>query len=210
MVPGSRTLVLVRHGQSSDNEQNLFSGFRNPDLTDRGVAEAKAAGRRLKELGLRFELAFTSKLRRAQRTLAIILEELALADLPVEVDEALNERHYGELSGLNKAEACTQWSPEQVHLWRKTYEAVPPGGESLAMTAARTVPFYERQIAWRLQAEQQVLIVAHGNSLRSLVMHLEELSPEAIITRNIATSEILIYTFGASGGMSSKVSVLAD
>lgn len=204
-----RTLVLVRHGQSTDNEQNLFSGFRNPNLTERGVREAKAAGRKLKELGFRFDIAFTSKLKRAQRTLALMLTELEQEDLPIQADEALNERDYGELSGLNKTEARTQWSPEQVHLWRKSYEAVPPGGESLAMTAARTVPYYEREVVWRVQEGQRVLVVAHGNSLRSLIMHLERLSPEAIMDINIATSEILIYTFNEDGGVSGKSSVVA-
>lgn len=198
----------MRHGQSTDNEQNLFSGFRNPDLTVRGVAEAKAAGRKLKDLGFRFDIAFTSKLDRAQRTLTLMLEQLDQSDLPIRADSALNERDYGELSGLNKAEARSQWSPEQVHLWRKSYDAVPPGGESLAMTAARTVPFYEKELAVRVQEGQRVLAVAHGNSLRSIVMHLESMTPEALMNFNITTSEILIYSFSESGAVIEKTSVV--
>ena len=209
MSSAVRTLVLVRHGQSTDNEQNLFSGFRNPDLTERGVAEAKAAGRKLKDLGFRFDIAFTSKLDRAQRTLTLMLEQLEQSDLPIRADSALNERDYGELSGLNKAEARNQWSPKQVHLWRKSYDAVPPGGESLAMTAARTVPFYEQELAVRVQEGERVLVVAHGNSLRSIVMHLENMTPEALMGFNITTSEILIYNFSGSGAVIEKTSVVA-
>jgi 2,3-bisphosphoglycerate-dependent phosphoglycerate mutase len=209
MLSAVRTLVLVRHGQSTDNEQNLFSGFRNPSLTERGVEEAKAAGRKLRELGFRFDIAFTSKLDRAQRTLTLMLEQLEQSDLPIRADSALNERDYGELSGLNKAEARSQWSPEQVHLWRKSYDAVPPGGESLAMTAARTVPFYEQELAVRVQEGERVLVVAHGNSLRSIVMHLESMTPEALMDFNITTSEILIYNFSELGAVIEKTSVVA-
>lgn len=209
MSSAVRTLVLVRHGQSTDNEQNLFSGFRNPGLTAQGVAEAKRAGRKLKELGFHFDIAFTSKLDRAQHTLALMLEQLEQADLPVRSESALNERDYGELSGLNKAEARSQWSPEQVHLWRKSYDAVPPGGESLAMTAARTVPFYKEVLARSVQNGQRVLVVAHGNSLRSIVMHLEAMSPEALMDFNITTSEILIYSFSETGAVLGKTSVVA-
>ncbi|KQU22281.1 phosphoglyceromutase [Methylobacterium sp. Leaf94] len=209
MLSAVRTLVLVRHGQSTDNEQNLFSGFRNPSLTGHGVAEAKAAGRKLRELDFRFDIAFTSKLDRAQRTLALMLEQLDQSDLPFRADSALDERDYGELSGLNKAEARNQWSPEQVHLWRKSYDGVPPGGESLAMTAARTVPFYEQELAVRVQGGQRVLVVAHGNSLRSIVMHLKNMTPEALMDFNITTSEILIYSFSESGAVIEKTSVVA-
>lgn len=209
MSSAVRTLVLVRHGQSTDNEQNLFSGFRNPDLTERGVEEAKAAGRKLKDLGFRFDIAFTSKLDRAQRTLTLMLEQLDQSDLAILSDSALNERDYGELSGLNKAEARSQWSPEQVHLWRKSYDAVPPGGESLAMTAARTIPFYEQELAVRVQEGERVLVVAHGNSLRSIVMYLENMTPEALMDFNITTSEILIYNFSGPGAVIEKTSVVA-
>lgn len=209
MPSAVRTLVLVRHGQSTDNEQNLFSGFRNPGLTVRGVAEAKAAGRKLKELGFDFDIAFTSKLDRAQRTLTLMLEQLEQVHLPVRAESALNERDYGELSGLNKAEARSQWSAEQVHLWRKSYEAVPPGGESLAMTAARTIPFYEQELAGRVREGHRVLVVAHGNSLRSLVMHLENMSPAALMDFNITTSEILIYRFSEAGAVIGRTSVVA-
>jgi 2,3-bisphosphoglycerate-dependent phosphoglycerate mutase len=210
MVSIERTLVLVRHGQSEDNELNLFSGWRNPDLTSRGIAEARAAGRKLMELGFHFDLAFTSELRRAQQTLALLLSELGQADLAVRADRALNERDYGELSGLNKAEARTRWSAEQVHLWRKSYDAVPPGGESLAMTAERTAPFYERQIAPGVREGSRILVVAHGNSLRSVVMYLDRLSAEEVVNVHIATGEILIYRFDERGKVMSKSSVLAE
>ncbi|ACL57642.1 2,3-bisphosphoglycerate-dependent phosphoglycerate mutase [Methylobacterium nodulans] len=207
---GKQMLVLMRHGQSLDNEQDLFSGWRNPALTARGVAEAHAAGRKLKELGFSFNLAFTSKLRRAQHTLALMLEELGQPTLPVHADTALNERDYGALSGLNKTGARSLWGAEQVHLWRKSYDAVPPGGESLAMTAARVVPFYEREIAPCARAGKRVLVVAHGNSLRSLVMHLDGLDPEEIVGVNIATSEILIYCLNKRGHIASKTAMPAS
>ena len=210
MVSIERTLVLVRHGQSEDNELNLFSGWRNPELTSRGTVEARAAARKLIELGFQFDLAFTSGLRRAQQTFALLLSELGQPDLAVRADRALNERDYGELSGLNKADARTRWSAEQVHLWRKSYEAVPPGGESLAMTAERTVPFYEREIAPRVREASRILVVAHGNSLRSVVMHLDQLSAAEVVDVHIATGEVLIYRFDRRGRVVSKNSVLAE
>ena len=192
-------LVLVRHGQSTDNELNLFSGWRDPPLTARGVEEAREAGRRLKELGLGFDVAFTSLLERARHTLTLMLVEMDQSGLPTIRSEALNERDYGDLSGLNKEEARSVWGSEQVHLWRKSYDAVPPGGESLAMTAARMLPFWQREIDPRVLRGERVLVVAHGNSLRSIVKHLDGLAGDDIVGVHIATSEILAYSMREDG-----------
>ena len=136
---GERILVLVRHGQSEWNLKNLFTGWRDPDLTEQGVAEARAAGRKLKAQGLRFDVGFTSALVRAQHSLDLMLEELGQADLPVFKDQALNERDYGDLVGLNKDDVRAKWGAEQVHIWRRSYDVAPPGGESLKDTAARVL-----------------------------------------------------------------------
>src|SRR5690606_20358925 len=137
-----RLLVLVRHGQSEWNLKNLFTGWKDPGLTEQGIAEAKAAGQRLKALGLSFDIGFTSVLTRAQKTLDLILAEMGQSELPVVRDQALNERDYGDLSGLNKDDARKQWGEEQVHIWRRSYDIAPPGGESLRDTLARTLPYY--------------------------------------------------------------------
>ncbi|GEP07299.1 2,3-bisphosphoglycerate-dependent phosphoglycerate mutase [Methylobacterium oxalidis] len=205
-----RTLVLVRHGQSYDNEQDLFSGLRDPDLTSQGVAEAIQAGRQLLDLGFRFDLAFTSELARAQRTLTLILAELGLSTLEVRQSGALNERDYGELAGLNKEEARGRWGVQQVRLWRKSYDAVPPGGESLAMTADRLVPYYAQEIAPQVQEGKRTLVVAHGNSLRSLVMHLDKLSAQDVADVHLATTQILVYRFDEAGAVLDKQSILTD
>src|SRR5690606_4692864 len=161
-----RILVLVRHGQSEWNLKNLFTGWKDPDLTEQGVREAHDAGRRLKAAGYSFDLAFTSELSRAQRTLDIILEELGETGLPVRRDIALNERDYGELSGLNKDEARENWGEEQVHNWRRSYDIAPPGGESLRDTLARVLPYYVREILPEILSGKNVIVAAHGNSLR--------------------------------------------
>jgi 2,3-bisphosphoglycerate-dependent phosphoglycerate mutase len=188
-----RLLVLVRHGQSEWNLKNLFTGWRDVDLTDKGVAEAHAAGRQLKALGLRFDVAYTSALVRAQRTMDLMLEELGQRSLPVIRDQALNERDYGDLSGLNKDDARKRWGDEQVHIWRRSYDVAPPGGESLKDTAARVLPYYIRDILPRVLRGERVLVSAHGNSLRALVMVLDHLSPQEIVKREIATGVPLIY-----------------
>ena len=188
-----RLLVLVRHGQSEWNLKNLFTGWRDVDLTDKGVAEAQAAGRQLKVLGLRFDVAYTSALVRAQRTMDLMLEELGQRSLPVIRDQALNERDYGDLSGLNKDDARKRWGEEQVHIWRRSYDVAPPGGESLKDTAARVLPYYIQDILPRVLRGERVLVSAHGNSLRALVMVLDHLSPQEIVNREIATGVPLIY-----------------
>lgn len=197
----SATLVLVRHGESEWNKLNLFTGWKDPDLTEKGVAEAIAAGRRLKAAGHRFDIAFTSALSRAQRTLALILDELGQSSLETIRDQALNERDYGELAGLNKDDARKRWGEEQVHIWRRSYDVRPPGGESLADTAARVLPYFEARVRPNLQPGRHVIIAAHGNSLRALIMKLEGLSGEAIIKRELATGVPIVYRLTSSGAI---------
>jgi 2,3-bisphosphoglycerate-dependent phosphoglycerate mutase len=193
------TLVLVRHGQSEWNKRNIFTGIRNPDLTEKGLIEARWAGRVLRDLGLEFDIAYTSLLKRARNTLDVILGELGQSDVGIIENEALNERDYGELSGLNKAEARARWGKEQVALWRRSFDTPPPGGESLKDTAARVYPYYVREIWPRLKAGKDVIISAHGNSLRALIMHLENLTPEEILDRELATAAPQVYRMTSSG-----------
>src|SRR5258708_5908952 len=183
-----RLLVLVRHGQSEWNLKNLFTGWKDPDLTEKGIAEAKEAGRKLKAQGLSFDIAFTSVLKRAQHTLDLTLDELGQNGIPVREHLALNERDYGDLSGLNKDEARKKWGEEQVHVRRRSYDVAPPGGESLRDTAARVLPYYIQEILPRVMRGERVLVSAHGNSLRALVMVLDRLSPAEIIKREIGTA----------------------
>jgi 2,3-bisphosphoglycerate-dependent phosphoglycerate mutase len=199
-----RLLVLVRHGQSEWNLKNLFTGWRDVDLTDKGVAEARAAGRQLKAWGLRFDVAYTSALVRAQRTMDLMLEELGQRSLQVIRDQALNERDYGDLSGLNKDDARKRWGDEQVHVWRRSYDVAPPGGESLKDTAARVLPYYIQDILPRVLRGERVLVSAHGNSLRALVMVLDHLSPQEIVKREIATGVPLIYRLNADSTVAER------
>lgn len=197
-------LVLVRHGQSEWNEKNLFTGWRDPDLTEKGVEEAKAAGRALKEAGYSFDVSFTSDLSRAQRTNDLILAELGQSDLPIIRNQALNERDYGDLAGLNKDDAREKWGEEQVHIWRRSYDIPPPGGESLKDTAARVLPYFDTEILPRVLKGEKVLVAAHGNSLRSLVMQLDQLSQEEVIALNIATGAPIVYELDDQGNVLSK------
>jgi len=192
-----RLLVLVRHGQSEWNLKNLFTGWRDVDLTEKGIAEARAAGRKLKALGITFDIAFTSDLKRAQNTLTLILEEMGQTGLQVIRNLALNERDYGDLSGLNKDDARKKWGEEQVHIWRRSYDVAPPGGESLKDTLARALPYYNTEILPRVLRGERVLVAAHGNSLRALVMVLDRLSPEGIVKRELATGVPLVYRLNA-------------
>jgi 2,3-bisphosphoglycerate-dependent phosphoglycerate mutase len=200
----TNVLVLVRHGESEWNKLNLFTGWKNPGLTEKGIAEAKAAGRTLKAEGFRFDVAFTSDLARAQQTLALILEELGQVGLTTHQDQRLNERDYGDLSGLNKDDARKRWGEEQVHIWRRSYDVAPPGGESLKDTAARVLPYYEAKIEPQLRAGRNVLVAAHGNSLRALIMHLEGLSGDEIVARELGTGVPIVYAFAANGKIESK------
>jgi 2,3-bisphosphoglycerate-dependent phosphoglycerate mutase len=200
----SHLLVLVRHGESEWNKLNLFTGWKDPDLTDKGVAEAKAAGDRLRAEGLTFDLAFTSKLTRAQRTLDLILNGIGQSDLKTEQDQALNERDYGELSGLNKDDARKRWGEAQVHIWRRSYDIPPPGGESLKDTAARVLPYYEAHIWPAVKSGKRVIVAAHGNSLRALIMKLECLTGEQIIAQELGTGVPIIYRLSETGAVISR------
>ncbi|WP_330746370.1 2,3-bisphosphoglycerate-dependent phosphoglycerate mutase [Chryseobacterium sp. CP-77] len=197
-------LFLVRHGQSLWNLENRFTGWKDIDITEAGIEEAKKAGIALK--GERIDVAFTSALIRAQHTLSIILDVIGNPDIPVIQDKALNERCYGNLEGLNKADTALKYGAEQVHIWRRSYDVVPPGGESLKDTYNRVIPYFEREIQPLLKQGKNVLIVAHGNSLRALIMYLEHLSPEEILEREIATGFPLTYIFDEKFHVSRKVS----
>ena len=192
-----RLLVLVRHGQSEWNLKNLFTGWKDPGLTPQGIAEAHAAGKKLQAKGLRFDIAYTSALTRAQHTLTIMLHELGQAELQTVKDQALNERDYGELTGLNKDDARKKWGEEQVHIWRRSYDVPPPGGESLKDTLARSLPYYMRHIQPDVLSGKHVLVSAHGNSIRSLIMAIEGLTPEQILKRELDTGVPVVYRLGA-------------
>jgi 2,3-bisphosphoglycerate-dependent phosphoglycerate mutase len=200
----NRMLVLIRHGQSEWNAKNLFTGWKNPDLTQQGVEEARRAGRQLRERDILFSVGFTSALKRAQHTLDLILEELGQSNVPIFRDRALNERHYGDLSGLNKDEAREQWGEEQVRLWRRSYDVAPPGGESLKDTVARVLPFYCQRILPPVMRGERALVVAHGNSLRALAMVLDQMTPESVPTLELATGVPVIYTLNADSTVASK------
>jgi 2,3-bisphosphoglycerate-dependent phosphoglycerate mutase len=199
-----RLLVLVRHGQSEWNLKNLFTGWRDVGLTEKGIAEAHAAGRRLKAKGLKFDIAFTSALSRAQITLDLMLEELGQTGLEIMRDQALNERDYGDLVGLNKDDARKRWGEAQVHLWRRSYDVAPPGGESLRDTLARALPYYMSHIQPEVLSGRSVLVSAHGNSLRALIMALEGLSPAEIVKRELATGLPIVYRLKADSRIASR------
>lgn len=185
-------LILIRHGQSLWNLENRFTGWKDVDLTDRGKEEARKAAQAIK--GEALSVAFTSALIRAQHTLDIILQTCGWT-LPVIKDQALNERSYGDLEGLNKAETAQKYGAEQVHIWRRSYDVAPPGGESLKDTYQRVIPYYEQQIRGLLEEGKNILVVAHGNSLRALIMYLEQLTPEAILQRELQTGQPVIYAW---------------
>jgi len=201
------TLILVRHGQSEWNLKNLFTGWKNPDLTEQGIAEAKATGIKLKTARVKPDAYFTSSLRRAQHTLDLILDELGVVDVVITRNQALNERDYGDLAGLNKDDAREKWGEEQVLIWRRSYDVPPPGGESLKDTAARTLPYYEKHILPLVEDGQTVLVAAHGNSLRSIVMAIEKLTPDEILKREIATGEPVAYRIGKNGKLKEKIAI---
>jgi 2,3-bisphosphoglycerate-dependent phosphoglycerate mutase len=199
-------LVLIRHGQSQWNLENRFTGWIDVPLSPKGEEEAANAGRDLKAKGFKPDVAFTSALQRAQKTLDLVLKELGQTDLPVTKDQALNERHYGDLQGKNKAETAAEFGDEQVHIWRRSFDVPPPKGESLKDTAARTIPYFEAKIVPELVAGKNVLIAAHGNSLRSIVMDIEKMTPEQILKTEIGTGVAWTYevTKGADGKLSYK------
>ena len=205
----SGTLVLVRHGQSEWNLKNLFTGWRDVDLTEKGVAEAREAGRKLKAQGIKFDVAFTSALKRAQRTLDLMLTELGQTTIPIFKDQALNERDYGDLVGLNKDDARKKWGEEQVHIWRRSYDVAPPGGESLKDTLARALPYYVTDILPRVLRGERVLVAAHGNSLRALVMVLDKHTPDSITKLNLDTGVPMVYRLNADSTVASKLDLAA-
>jgi len=199
-----RLLVLVRHGQSDWNLKNLFTGWKDPGLTEKGIGEARDAGRRLKALGVSFDVAFTSGLTRAQETCRLLLEELGQPGLETLRDQALNERDYGDLTGLNKDDARARWGADQVHVWRRSYDVTPPGGESLRDTVARVLPYYCQNILPRVLRGERVVVAAHGNSLRALVMVLDRLTPETIPSMELDTGVPLVYRLNADSTVLSK------
>ncbi|GAA6156064.1 2,3-bisphosphoglycerate-dependent phosphoglycerate mutase [Pyruvatibacter sp. HU-CL02332] len=205
----AHTLVLVRHGQSEWNKKNLFTGWRDVELTEQGRKEAAEAGVLMKAAGLEFDVAYTSGLKRAQETNKLALEALGQSDIPVIENEALNERDYGDLAGLNKDDAREKWGEEQVHIWRRSFDIPPPGGESLKMTAERVLPYFDAEIMPKVLAGTRVLVAAHGNSLRALVMQLDNLGPDEIVEVNIATGVPIAYELDDDGKVLSK-KILAD
>jgi len=199
------SLVLVRHGQSQWNEKNIFTGWKNPDLTELGIKEAIKAGIALKKSGYKFDLMFTSVLLRAIRTAKLILEELDQKDLKVIENEALNERDYGDLSGLNKDEARKRWGSDQVHTWRRSFDTPPPQGESLKNTAERVLPYFSENILPLIRKNQEIIVAAHGNSLRALVMHLDNLSPDEVVRLEIPTGMPICYQINNQGQVQNKI-----
>jgi 2,3-bisphosphoglycerate-dependent phosphoglycerate mutase len=188
-------LVLVRHGQSEWNSKNLFTGWKDPKLTDLGIQEAIKAGNLLETRNLKFDFMFTSDLFRAQETGRLILEQMNQTNIKVIRDQSLNERNYGDLAGLNKDEAREKWGEEQVHIWRRSFDVPPPGGESLKNTAERVLPYFKIEIMPKVKEGLNILIAAHGNSLRALVMELEKISSEEIVKLEIATGDPLTYEY---------------
>ena len=199
------SLVLVRHGQSQWNEKNLFTGWKDPDLTEKGEREAIEAGLALKESNYKFDIMFTSVLLRAKRTGKLILEQVGQEDLKTFENEALNERNYGDLAGLNKDDARKKWGEDQVYKWRRSFDIAPPGGESLKMTAERVLPYFEEKILPLLKENLEILVVAHGNSLRALVMQLDKLNSDEVVKLEIPTGMPICYSINGRGQVENKV-----
>jgi 2,3-bisphosphoglycerate-dependent phosphoglycerate mutase len=192
-------LILVRHGQSQWNLENRFTGWVDVPITPLGEQEAHRAGKELRAAGIKFDLAFVSDLIRANQTLEVMLDELGQKDLPVKKDAALNERHYGDLQGLDKAETAKKYGDAQVHIWRRSFDVKPPNGESLKDTADRTLPYFDKYILPEVKSGKNVLVSAHGNSLRAIIMELEKLTPEQIMKVEIGTCRPLYYDIGPKG-----------
>ena len=203
----SRNLILVRHGQSEWNAKNLFTGWKDPGLTDQGVSEAKNAGKLILEQDIEFDVMYTSMLSRAQKTGDIILGILNHKEIPIIKNEALNERHYGSLAGLNKDDARKKWGDEQVHIWRRSFDIPPPDGESLKDTADRVLPYFETEIMPKVISGSSILIAAHGNSLRALIMKLDSISSEDIVKLEIPTGAPIQYEFTPDGIVDKKTNL---
>ena len=199
------SLVLVRHGQSQWNEKNLFTGWKDPDLTEKGEREAIEAGLALKESNYKFDIMFTSVLLRAKRTGKLILEQVGQEDLKTFENEALNERNYGDLAGLNKDDARKKWGEDQVYKWRRSFDSAPPAGESLKMTAERVLPYFEEKILPLLKENLEILVVAHGNSLRALVMQLDKLNSDEVVKLELPTGMPICYSINERGQVKNKV-----
>ena len=203
----SRNLILVRHGQSEWNAKNLFTGWKDPGLTDQGVSEAKNAGKLILEQKIEFDVMYTSMLSRAQKTGDIILGILNHKEIPIIKNEALNERHYGSLAGLNKDDARKKWGDEQVHIWRRSFDIPPPDGESLKDTADRVLPYFKTEIMPKVINGSSILIAAHGNSLRALIMKLDTISREDIVELEIPTGAPIQYEFTPDGIVDKKTNL---
>ena len=204
----TKNLVIVRHGQSEWNEKNLFTGWENPGLTKKGTDEAMHSGELIKELNIEFDRMFTSALIRAQLTGSIILEKIGQSDISIIKDEALNERFYGDLQGLNKDECRQKWGDDMVQMWRRSYDKGPPGGESLKETGERVLPYYLKNIFPLILKDMNILIAAHGNSLRSLIKYLEGISDEDIVKLEIPTGAPIHYSFDEDGNVISKINLI--
>ena len=201
----SRNLILVRHGQSEWNSKNLFTGWKDPGLTELGVREAKDAGKLIADKGILFDLMYTSMLTRAQKTGDLILQEMRHPEITIIKNEALNERNYGSLAGLNKDDARKKWGDDQVHIWRRSFDIPPPDGESLKDTAERVLPYFKSEIMPKVIEGSSILIAAHGNSLRSLIMELDSISSEEIVNLEIPTGAPIQYIFDEDGSINKKI-----
>lgn len=206
----SRNLILVRHGQSEWNSKNLFTGWKDPGLTELGVKEAKDAGKLIANKGILFDLMYTSMLTRAQKTGDLILREMRHPEITIIKNEALNERNYGSLAGLNKDDARKKWGDDQVHIWRRSFDIPPPDGESLKDTAERVLPYFKSEIMPKVIEGSSILIAAHGNSLRSLIMELDSISSEEIVNLEIPTGAPIQYIFNEDGSTNKKIKLYEE
>lgn len=206
----SRNLILVRHGQSEWNSKNLFTGWKDPGLTELGIKEAKDAGKLIADKGILFNLMYTSMLTRAQKTGDLILQEMRHPEITIIKNEALNERNYGSLAGLNKDDARKKWGDDQVHIWRRSFDIPPPDGESLKDTAERVLPYFKSEIMPKVIEGSSILIAAHGNSLRSLIMELDSISSEEIVNLEIPTGAPIQYIFNEDGSVNKKIKLYEE
>jgi len=205
-----RNLILVRHGQSEWNSKNLFTGWKDPGLTELGIKEAKDAGKLIADKGILFNLMYTSMLTRAQKTGDLILQEMRHPEITIIKNEALNERNYGSLAGLNKDDARKKWGDDQVHIWRRSFDTPPPNGESLKDTAERVLPYFKSEIMPKVIEGSSILIAAHGNSLRSLIMELDSISSEEIVNLEIPTGAPIQYIFNEDGSVNKKIKLYEE
>ena len=197
-------LILLRHGQSAWNLENRFTGWIDIDLTPQGMTEAREAGQKIKVANIHIDEAFTSVLKRAIDTLTLCLHSCGQENVPVSYYQALNERHYGDLQGLNKDETAEKFGADQVKIWRRSYSVRPPGGESLEDTAARTLPYFKQHIVPALQAGKNVIVSAHGNSLRAIIMYLDQLTEAQVIELNVPNGIPIVYDFDSKGNPLAK------